>query len=139
MSAENKEFERQFLAGELESSSTRKARSPSGCGAGGAGIPAFYTRTGVGRRNIAEGKEVREFDGDRYVMETGIVADLSIVKALKGDPYGKSRLPQDPRATSTPTSATCGKVTVAESSRSSAPASSIQIASTPLASSSCSG
>src|SRR5258708_5509688 len=84
---ENKEFERQFLAGELEIEFNPQGTLAERMRAGGAGIPAFYTRTGVGT-NIAEGKEVREFNGERYVMETGLVADLSIVKALKGDPYG---------------------------------------------------
>jgi 3-oxoacid CoA-transferase subunit A len=109
---ENKEFERQYLAGELEIEFNPQGTLAERMRAGGAGIPAFYTRTGVGT-NIAEGKEEREFGGERYVMETGIVADLSIVKALKGDPYGNLVFRKTARNFN-PMVATCGKVTVAE-------------------------
>ena len=109
---ENKEFERQYLAGELEVEFCPQGTLAERMRAGGAGIPAFYTRTGVGTV-IAEGKEVREFNGERYVMETGIVADLSIVKALKGDPYGNLVFRKTARNFN-PMVATCGKVTVAE-------------------------
>ena len=109
---ENKEFERQFLAGELEIEFNPQGTLAERMRAGGAGIPAFYTRTGVGTV-IAEGKEVREFDGERYVMETGLVADLSIVKAWKGDPYGNLVFRKTARNFN-PMVASCGKVTVAE-------------------------
>src|SRR5258706_10238995 len=109
---ENKEFERQYLAGELEIEFNPQGTLAERMRAGGAGIPAFYTRTGVGT-TIAEGKEEREFNGERYVMETGLVADLSIVKALKGDPYGNLVFRKTARNFN-PNVATCGKVTVAE-------------------------
>lgn len=109
---ENKEFERQFLAGELEIEFTPQGTLAERMRAGGAGIPAFYTRTGVGTV-IAEGKEVREFEGEKFVMESGIVADLAIVKAWKGDPYGNLLYRKSARNFN-PMAATCGKVTVAE-------------------------
>lgn len=84
---ENKEFERQYLAGELEVEFCPQGTLAERIRAGGAGIPAFYTPTGVGTL-VAEGKEVREFDGRRYVMERGLFADLAIVKAWKGDAAG---------------------------------------------------
>src|SRR5207247_7019007 len=79
---ENAEFERQFLSGELELEFNPQGTLAERIRAGGAGIPAFFTKTGVGTI-IAEGKEVREFDGEKYVMERGLVADLSIVHAWK--------------------------------------------------------
>src|SRR5688572_4583680 len=84
---ENKEFERQYLAGELQLEFNPQGTLAERIRAGGAGIPAFFTATGVGTL-VAEGKEVREFDGRQYVMETGLVADLAIVKAWKGDRFG---------------------------------------------------
>lgn len=84
---ENKEFERQFLNGELAIEFNPQGTLAERIRAGGAGIPAFYTRTGVGTI-VAESKEVREFGGEKYVMETGLFADLAIVKAWKGDRHG---------------------------------------------------
>src|ERR1700733_1149199 len=84
---ENKEFERQYLAGELQIEFNPQGTLAERMRAGGAGIGAFYTKTGVGTQ-IAEGKEVRVFNGESYVMETGLVTDLAIIKAWKGDPYG---------------------------------------------------
>ncbi len=84
---ENKLFAQQYLAGELELEFNPQGTLAERIRAGGAGIPAFFTRTGVGTL-IAEGKEVREFDGEHYVMERGIVADLAIVHAWKGDTEG---------------------------------------------------
>jgi 3-oxoacid CoA-transferase subunit A len=84
---ENKLFAQQFLAGELELEFNPQGTLAERIRAGGAGIPAFYTKTGVGTL-IAEGKEVREFDGETYMMERGIFADLSMVHAWKGDTEG---------------------------------------------------
>ena len=84
---ENKEFERQYLAGELELEFTPQGTLAEKLRAGGAGIPAFFTRTGVGTL-VAEGKETREFDGKTYVMERGLVADVSLGKAWKADTSG---------------------------------------------------
>ena len=84
---ENKEFERQFLAGELELEFNPQGTLAERIRAGGAGIPGFYTATGVGTV-VAEGKELKDFNGRTYVLETGLVADLSIVKAWKGDARG---------------------------------------------------
>ncbi len=84
---ENKEFARQFLDGELEIEFNPQGTLAERIRAGGAGIPAFYTKTGVGTM-VAEGKEVREFGGEPYVMETGLVADLAIVKGWKADRFG---------------------------------------------------
>ncbi|MEH3106306.1 MAG: CoA transferase subunit A [Sphingomonas fennica] len=84
---ENKEFERQYLAGELEVEFCPQGTLAERCRAGGAGIPGFYTKTGVGTI-VAEGKEVKEFDGETYVLERGIRADLSIVKGWKADEAG---------------------------------------------------
>ncbi len=84
---ENKLFEKQYLAGELQLEFNPQGTLAERIRAGGAGIPAFFTKTGVGTI-IAEGKEVREFDGERYVMERGIVADLALVHAWKGDTEG---------------------------------------------------
>ena len=84
---ENKEFERQYLAGELEVEFCPQGTLAERCRAGGAGIPGFYTKTGVGTQ-VAEGKETKEFDGETYVLERGIRADLSIIKGWKADEAG---------------------------------------------------
>ena len=84
---ENKEFERQYLAGELEVEFTPQGTLAERLRAGGAGIPGFYTKTGVGTQ-VAEGKEHKEFDGETYILERGIRADLSIVKGWKADEAG---------------------------------------------------
>ncbi|HBK92777.1 MAG TPA: succinyl-CoA--3-ketoacid-CoA transferase, partial [Parvularcula sp.] len=84
---ENKEFERQYLSGELELEFNPQGTLAERCRAGGAGIPGFYTKTGVGTL-IAEGKEHKTFNGETYILETGLVADLSIVKAWKADTEG---------------------------------------------------
>src|SRR5450759_5026567 len=84
---ENKEFERQYLAGELELEFTPQGTLAEKLRAGGAGIPAFFTKTGFGTI-VAEGKEVREFDGEKYVMERSLVADVSLVKAYMADKAG---------------------------------------------------
>ena len=91
---ENKLFAQQYLAGELELEFNPQGTLAERIRAGGAGIPAFYTKTGVGTL-IAEGKEVKEFDGEKYIMERGLFADLAIVHAWKGDTAGQPRLPQD--------------------------------------------
>ena len=89
---ENKEFERQYLAGELELEFTPQGTLAEKLRAGGAGIPAFFTRTGVGTL-VAEGKETREFDGKTYVMERGLVPDVSLGKAWKADTQRQPDLP----------------------------------------------
>ena len=109
---ENKEFERQYLAGELELEFTPQGTLAEKLRAGGSGIPAFYTRTGVGTL-VAEGKEEREFNGERYVMETGLVADVSIVHAWKGDTEGNLIYRKTARNFNQPM-ATAGKITIAE-------------------------
>jgi 3-oxoacid CoA-transferase subunit A len=109
---ENKEFERQYLSGELQLEFNPQGTLAERCRAGGAGIPAFFTKTGVGTR-IAEGKEQRVFNGETYIMETGLVADLSIVKAWKADPEGNLIYRKTARNFN-PMMATAGKVTVAE-------------------------
>ncbi|MDP3404279.1 MAG: CoA transferase subunit A [Brevundimonas sp.] len=109
---ENKEFERQYLAGELELEFNPQGTLAERIRAGGAGIPAFFTATGVGTL-VAEGKEVREFDGRKYVMETGLVADLAIVKAWKADAAGNLVFRKTARNFN-PMMATAGKVTVVE-------------------------
>ncbi|PQA87284.1 CoA transferase subunit A [Hyphococcus luteus] len=109
---ENKEFERQYLSGELELEFNPQGTLAERCRAGGAGIPAFYTKTGVGTL-IAEGKEHKEFNGETYIMETGLVADLSIVKAWKADPEGNLLYRKTARNFN-PMMATAGKATVAE-------------------------
>jgi len=109
---ENKEFERQYLAGELDVEFCPQGTLAERMRAGGAGIPGFYTRTGVGTL-LAEGKEVREFNGEPYVLETGLVADLAIVKAWKADPYGNLVFRKSARNFN-PMAATCGRITVAE-------------------------
>jgi 3-oxoacid CoA-transferase subunit A len=109
---ENKTFAQQFLAGELEIEFNPQGTLAERIRAGGAGIPAFFTRTGAGTL-IAEGKEEREFNGERYVMERGIVADLSIVHAYMGDTEGNLMYRKTARNFN-PMMATAGKVTVAE-------------------------
>jgi 3-oxoacid CoA-transferase subunit A len=109
---ENKEFERQFLAGELELEFTPQGTLAERMRAGGAGIPAFFTKTGVGTV-VAEGKEVREFDGARFVMERGIRADVSLVKAWRADRQGNLVYRKTSRNFN-PMAAMCGKVTIAE-------------------------
>ncbi len=109
---ENKEFERQYLSGELQLEFNPQGTLAERCRAGGAGIPAFYTKTGVGTL-ISEGKEHKVFNGETYIMETGLVADLSIVKAWKGDAQGNLVYRKTARNFN-PMMATAGKVTVAE-------------------------
>ncbi|HOP20583.1 MAG TPA: CoA transferase subunit A [Amphiplicatus sp.] len=109
---ENKEFERQFLSGELELEFNPQGTLAERIRAGGAGIPGFYTKTGVGTV-IAEGKEHKVFNGETYILETGLVADLSIVKAWKGDTQGNLVYRKTSRNFN-PMMATAGKVTVAE-------------------------
>ncbi len=109
---ENKEFERQYLAGELELEFNPQGTLAERIRAGGAGIPAFFTATGVGTQ-VAEGKEVRNFNGRDYVMETGLVADLAIVKAWKADERGNLVFRKTARNFN-PMMATAGKVTLVE-------------------------
>src|SRR4051812_44177391 len=109
---ENKEFERQYLAGELELEFNPQGTLAERIRAGGAGIPAFFTATGVGTL-VAEGKEVRRFGERDYVMETGLVADLAIVKAWKADERGNLVFRKTARNFN-PMMATAGKVTVVE-------------------------
>src|SRR5262245_51135383 len=109
---ENKTFAQQYLAGELEIEFNPQGTLAERIRAGGAGIPAFFTRTGVGTL-IAEGKEEREFNGARYVMERGLIADLSLVHAWKGDTEGNLVYRKTARNFN-PMMATAGKVTVAE-------------------------
>lgn len=109
---ENAEFERQYLSGELELEFNPQGTLAERIRAGGAGIPAFFTRTGFGTL-IAEGKETRQFDGEWYVMETGLTADLSIVKAWKGDTSGNLIFRRTARNFN-PMMATAGKVCIAE-------------------------
>jgi len=109
---ENKEFERQYLAGELEVEFNPQGTLAERMRAGGAGIPGFYTKTGVGTL-VAEGKEVQVFDGEEYVLERGIRADLSIIKGWKADESGNLIFRKTSRNFNAP-AATCGKVCVAE-------------------------
>jgi 3-oxoacid CoA-transferase subunit A len=109
---ENKTFMQQFLADELEIEFNPQGTLAERIRAGGAGIPAFFTRTGVGTQ-IAEGKEVREIDGHRYVMERGLVADLSIIHAYRGDTEGNLVYRKTARNFNPPM-ATAAKTTVAE-------------------------
>ena len=109
---ENKEFERQFLAGELELEFTPQGTLAEKLRAGGAGIPAFFTRTGVGTI-VAEGKEVRSFDGHDYVMERSLVADVALVKAWKADRTGNLLYRRTARNFN-PLCAMAGKVTIVE-------------------------
>jgi 3-oxoacid CoA-transferase subunit A len=109
---ENAEFMRQYLSGELELEFNPQGTLAERMRAGGAGIPGFYTKTGVGTV-IAEGKEHKEFDGETYILERGIVADLSIVKAWRADDTGNLVFRKTARNFNPP-AATCGKVCVAE-------------------------
>ncbi|MFN7174639.1 MAG: CoA transferase subunit A [Thermaurantiacus tibetensis] len=109
---ENREFERQYLAGELELEFCPQGTLAERMRAGGAGIPGFYTKTGVGTV-VAEGKEHKEFDGETYILERGIRADLAIVKAWKGDRFGNLVYRKTARNFN-PMAATAGRVTVAE-------------------------
>jgi len=109
---ENKEFERQFLSGELEVEFCPQGTLAERMRAGGAGIPGFYTKTGVGTQ-VAEGKEVKTFDGEDYILERGIFADLSIVKAWKADETGNVVFRKTARNFNQP-AATCGKTCVVE-------------------------
>ena len=109
---ENAEFMRQYLSGELELEFNPQGTLAERMRAGGAGIPGFYTKTGVGTV-IAEGKDVKTFDGQDYILERGIVADLAIVKAWKADPSGNLVFRKTARNFNVP-AATCGKVCVAE-------------------------
>jgi len=109
---ENKEFERQFLAGELEVEFCPQGTLAERMRAGGAGIPGFYTRTGVGTQ-VADGKDVKSFDGQDYILERGIFADLAIVKAWKADESGNLVFRKTARNFNQP-AATCGKVCIVE-------------------------
>ena len=109
---ENKTFEKQYLSGELELEFNPQGTLAERCRAGGAGIPGFYTKTGVGTL-VAEGKEHKEFNGETYILETGLVADLSLVKAFKGDSEGNLVYRKTARNFN-PMMATAGKVCVAE-------------------------
>jgi 3-oxoacid CoA-transferase A subunit len=109
---ENKEFERQYLSGELEVEFSPQGTLAERCRAGGAGIPGFYTRTGVGTL-VAEGKPVMAFDGQEYILERGIVADLSIVKGWKADEAGNLIFRKTARNFNQPM-ATAGKICIAE-------------------------
>ncbi|SLN20237.1 putative succinyl-CoA:3-ketoacid coenzyme A transferase subunit A [Roseovarius albus] len=109
---ENAEFMRQYLAGELEIEFNPQGTLAERMRAGGAGIPGFYTKTGVGTQ-VAEGKEHKDFDGETYIMERGIFADLSIVKAWKADETGNAIFRKTARNFNPP-AAMCGKVCVME-------------------------
>ncbi|MEM8918235.1 MAG: CoA transferase subunit A [Pseudomonadota bacterium] len=109
---ENKEFERQFLSGELEVEFCPQGTLAERCRAGGAGIPGFYTKTGVGTQ-VAEGKEVKSFDGEDYVLERGIYADLCLIKGWKADKAGNLIFRKTARNFNAPM-ATAGKICVAE-------------------------
>src|SRR5580704_3563367 len=109
---ENNEFERQFLRGELEVEFCPQGTLAERMRAGGAGIPGFYTRTGVGTL-VAEGKEHKDFDGTTYILERGIQADVALVKAWKADTHGNLVYRRTARNFN-PQAAACGKVTIAE-------------------------
>ncbi len=109
---ENKTFEKQYLSGELELEFCPQGTLAERLRAGGAGIPAFYTPTGVGTL-VAEGKEVREFNGRPYVLEKGITGDFALVKAWKGDKFGNLVYRKTARNFN-PMIATAGKITIAE-------------------------
>ncbi len=109
---ENAEFMRQYLSGELELEFNPQGTLAERMRAGGAGIPGFYTKTGVGTV-IAEGKDLKFFDGQDYILERGIVADLAIVKAWRADPSGNLVFRKTARNFNVP-AATCGRVCVAE-------------------------
>jgi len=109
---ENAEFERQFLKGELDVEFAPQGTLAERMRAGGAGIPGFFTRTGVGTI-VAEGKEHKDFDGETYILERGIRADLALVKAWKADTHGNLVFRRTARNFN-PVVATCGKMTIAE-------------------------
>jgi 3-oxoacid CoA-transferase subunit A len=109
---ENKEFERQYLAGELQLEFTPQGTLAEKLRAGGAGIPAFFTKTGVGTL-VAEGKELREFDGEAYVMERALVPDVSLVKAHRADKSGNLQFRLTARNFN-PAAAMAGKICVVE-------------------------
>ena len=109
---ENAEFERQYLAGELEVEFSPQGTLAERMRAGGSGIPAFYTRTGVGT-SVAEGKEHKEFDGETYILERGIRADVALVKAWKADTHGNLVYRRTARNFN-PDAAMSGKITIAE-------------------------
>jgi 3-oxoacid CoA-transferase subunit A len=109
---ENKEFERQYLAGELELEFTPQGTLAEKLRAGGAGIPAFFTKTGVGTL-VAEGKELRDFDGETYVMERSLVPDVSLVKAHRADKSGNLQFRLTARNFN-PAAATAGKICIVE-------------------------
>ncbi len=109
---ENREFERQFLSGSLEVEFCPQGTLAERMRAGGAGVPGFYTRSGVGT-SVAEGKEHRDFDGLPYILERGIRADLALVKAWKGDREGNLIYRKTARNFN-PMAATCGRITIAE-------------------------
>lgn len=109
---ENKEFERQYLSGELQLEFNPQGTLAERIRAGGAGIPGFYTKTGVGTK-IAEGKEHKDFDGETYILETGLQADVSLVKAWKADTAGNLVYRKTARNFN-PMMATAGKICVAE-------------------------
>ena len=109
---ENKEFERQYLAGELEVEFCPQGTLAERMRAGGAGIPGFYTKTGVGTL-VAEGKDVKQFDGEEFILEAGIFADLALVKGWKADTTGNVIFRKTARNFNVP-AAQCGKVCVVE-------------------------
>ncbi len=109
---ENKEFERQYLSGELDVEFCPQGTLAERCRAGGAGIPGFYTRTGIGTL-VAEGKEVKSFDGEEYILERGIVADVSIIKGWKADAAGNLIFRKTARNFNQPM-ATASHMTIAE-------------------------
>ncbi len=109
---ENKEFERQYLAGELELEFVPQGTLAEKLRAGGAGIPAFFTKTGVGTL-VAEGKETRDFDGETYLMERALTADVALIKAWKADKSGNLIYRRTARNFN-PMAATAGKITVVE-------------------------
>ncbi|WP_237476398.1 CoA transferase subunit A [Lichenibacterium dinghuense] len=109
---ENKLFAQQFLAGKLKVEFTPQGTLAERCRAGGAGIPAFFTKTGVGTQ-VAEGKEIREFDGERYVMERGIFGDIALVHAWKGDTEGNLVYRKTARNFN-PMMATASRMTIAQ-------------------------
>ncbi|MBB4155555.1 3-oxoacid CoA-transferase subunit A [Sphingomonas jinjuensis] len=109
---ENKEFERQYLAGELDIEFNPQGTLAERLRAGGAGIAGFFTRTGAGT-SLAQGKEVRDFAGQPHVFETALVADLAIVKAWRGDPFGNLVYRKSARNFN-PMVATCARLTIAE-------------------------
>ena len=112
MSAENAEFMRQYLSGELELEFNPQGTLAERMRAAGAGIPGFYTKTGVGTQ-IADGKEHKDFNGETYILETGLFMDLSIVKAWKADETGNLVFRKTARNFNPP-AATCGKVCIVE-------------------------